>query len=82
MNWTIFHEQVFPIRHKLYRFALRITGSVHEAEEQAELDDDQDKGEDNAGQSDGEADLVVEEVFEGEAWHDFDHHSVYEHCSV
>jgi len=33
MNWTIFHEQVFPIRHKLYRFALRITGSVHEAED-------------------------------------------------
>lgn len=33
MNWTIFHQQVFPIRHKLYRFALRITGSVHEAED-------------------------------------------------
>jgi RNA polymerase sigma-70 factor (ECF subfamily) len=33
MNWTIFHEQVFPIRHKLYRFALRITGSSHEAED-------------------------------------------------
>lgn len=33
MNWAIFHEQVFPIRHKLYRFALRITGSVHEAED-------------------------------------------------
>jgi RNA polymerase sigma factor (sigma-70 family) len=33
MNWTIFHEQVFPMRHKLYRFALRITGSTHEAED-------------------------------------------------
>lgn len=33
MNWTIFHQQIFPIRHKLYRFALRITGSVHEAED-------------------------------------------------
>ncbi len=33
MNWAIFQEQVFPIRHKLYRFALRITGSVHEAED-------------------------------------------------
>ncbi len=33
MNWTIFHQQIFPIRHKLYRFALRITGSAHEAED-------------------------------------------------
>ena len=33
MTWAIFHEQVFPIRHKLYRFALRITGNVHEAED-------------------------------------------------
>ena len=33
MTWNLFHEQVFPIRHKLYRFALRITGSVHEAED-------------------------------------------------
>ena len=33
MNWAIFHEQVFPVRHKLYRFALRITGSTHEAED-------------------------------------------------
>lgn len=33
MNWSLFHEQVFPIRHKLYRFALRITGSSHEAED-------------------------------------------------
>jgi len=33
MTWDLFHEQVFPIRHKLYRFALRITGSVHEAED-------------------------------------------------
>jgi len=33
MNWAIFHEQVFPIRHKLYRFALRITGNIHEAED-------------------------------------------------
>ncbi len=33
MTRDLFHEQVFPIRHKLYRFALRITGSVHEAED-------------------------------------------------
>lgn len=33
MTWDIFHEQIFPIRHKLYRFALRITGSTHEAED-------------------------------------------------
>ncbi len=33
MNWAIFHEQVFPVRHKLYRFALRITGNAHEAED-------------------------------------------------
>jgi RNA polymerase sigma-70 factor (ECF subfamily) len=33
MNWTIFQQQVFPIRHKLYRFALRITGNTHEAED-------------------------------------------------
>ncbi|MEQ1744972.1 MAG: RNA polymerase sigma factor [Saprospiraceae bacterium] len=33
MNWTIFHEQVYPIRHKLYRFALRITGCGSEAED-------------------------------------------------
>lgn len=33
MNWTIFHQHVFPIRHKLYRFALRITGNAHEAED-------------------------------------------------
>lgn len=33
MNRTIFHQQVFPIRHKLYRFALRITGSAHDAED-------------------------------------------------
>lgn len=33
MTRAIFQEQVFPIRHKLYRFALRITGSVHEAED-------------------------------------------------
>jgi len=33
MNWTIFQQQVFPIRHKLYRFALRITGSIPDAED-------------------------------------------------
>ncbi|MBN8676718.1 MAG: RNA polymerase sigma factor [Chitinophagales bacterium] len=33
MTRTIFQEQVLPIRNKLYRFALRITGSVHEAED-------------------------------------------------
>lgn len=30
---SIFHQQVLPVRHKLYRFALKITGSVHEAED-------------------------------------------------
>lgn len=33
MNWNIFQHHVYPIRHKLYRFALRITGSVPEAED-------------------------------------------------
>lgn len=33
MNWTIFHQDIFPIRHKLYRFALRITGSAPDAED-------------------------------------------------
>lgn len=33
MNWTIFHQHVYPIRDKLYRFALRMTGSVPEAED-------------------------------------------------
>jgi RNA polymerase sigma-70 factor (ECF subfamily) len=33
MNWTIFHQEIFPIRHKLYRFALRITGSSADAED-------------------------------------------------
>ncbi|MCC7244957.1 MAG: RNA polymerase sigma factor [Saprospiraceae bacterium] len=33
MNPTLFHEQIFPIRHKLFRFALRITGNSHEAED-------------------------------------------------
>lgn len=33
MNRALFQEQIFPIRHKLYRFALRITGSIHEAED-------------------------------------------------
>ncbi|MFN4256691.1 MAG: RNA polymerase sigma factor [Saprospiraceae bacterium] len=33
MNLSIFHQQISPIRSKLYRFALRITGSVHEAED-------------------------------------------------
>lgn len=33
MNQAIFHEQIFPIRHKLFRFALRITGSAMEAED-------------------------------------------------
>ncbi|MCB0523835.1 MAG: RNA polymerase sigma factor [Saprospiraceae bacterium] len=33
MNRVIFQEQIYPIRHKLYRFALRITGSIHEAED-------------------------------------------------
>ena len=33
MNWNLFHQHVFPIRHKLYRFALKITGNTHEAED-------------------------------------------------
>jgi RNA polymerase sigma-70 factor (ECF subfamily) len=33
MTRSIFLEQIFPIRHKLYRFALRITGNSHEAED-------------------------------------------------
>lgn len=33
MNQAIFQEHIFPIRHKLFRFALRITGSAHEAED-------------------------------------------------
>ena len=33
MTRAIFQEQVLPIRNKLFRFALRITGSVHEAED-------------------------------------------------
>ncbi|MBL7805071.1 MAG: RNA polymerase sigma factor [Saprospiraceae bacterium] len=33
MNWTIFNQQIFPIRHKLYRFALRITGNAPDAED-------------------------------------------------
>ena len=30
---SIFQQQILPVRDKLYRFALRITGSVHEAED-------------------------------------------------
>ncbi|HND89020.1 MAG TPA: RNA polymerase sigma factor [Saprospiraceae bacterium] len=33
MTSAIFHEHIFPHRHKLFRFALRITGSRHEAED-------------------------------------------------
>lgn len=33
MNQAIFQQHIFPIRHKLFRFALRITGSAHEAED-------------------------------------------------
>lgn len=33
MTWSLFHEQIFPHRHKLFRFALRITGSRYEAED-------------------------------------------------
>lgn len=33
MNRTIFHQHIFPIRNKLFRFALRITGNVQEAED-------------------------------------------------
>lgn len=30
---SIFQQHIFPVRNKLYRFALRITGSIHEAED-------------------------------------------------
>jgi RNA polymerase sigma-70 factor (ECF subfamily) len=33
MNQAIFQQHIFPIRHKLFRFALRITGSAQEAED-------------------------------------------------
>ena len=33
MNRTIFQQHILPIRDKLYRFALRITGSTHDAED-------------------------------------------------
>lgn len=33
MNRSIFHDSILPIRHKLYRFALRITGQRQDAED-------------------------------------------------
>lgn len=33
MNQEIFRQYIIPLRDKLYRFALRITGSTHEAED-------------------------------------------------
>lgn len=33
MTQAIFQQHIFPIRDKLFRFALRITGSAHEAED-------------------------------------------------
>lgn len=33
MNLAIFHQQIAPVRDKLFRFAYRITGSRHEAED-------------------------------------------------
>lgn len=33
MNSLLFHTTILPIRHKLYRFALRITGRPHDAED-------------------------------------------------
>jgi RNA polymerase sigma factor (sigma-70 family) len=30
---SVFQQQILPVRDKLYRFALRITGSIHEAED-------------------------------------------------
>jgi RNA polymerase sigma-70 factor (ECF subfamily) len=33
MNWVIFQAYIYPIRHKLYRFALKITGDRHDAED-------------------------------------------------
>ena len=33
MNQTLFQQEIYPIRNKLYRFALRITGCVQDAED-------------------------------------------------
>ncbi|MCE2822506.1 MAG: RNA polymerase sigma factor [Bacteroidota bacterium] len=33
MDQEIFRQYIIPLRDKLYRFALRITGSSHEAED-------------------------------------------------
>jgi RNA polymerase sigma factor (sigma-70 family) len=33
MTRTLFQDHIFPLRHKLFRFALRITGNTHEAED-------------------------------------------------
>lgn len=33
MNLAVFHQQIAPVRDKLFRFAYRITGSRHEAED-------------------------------------------------
>jgi RNA polymerase sigma-70 factor (ECF subfamily) len=33
MNSLLFQHTILPIRHKLYRFALRITGQPHDAED-------------------------------------------------
>jgi hypothetical protein len=44
-------------------------GGRREPDEQAELDDDQHDGEDDAGQRDAEADLVVDQVAPGEVGH-------------
>lgn len=30
---NVFHQQILPVKNKIYRFALRITGSVQEAED-------------------------------------------------
>jgi hypothetical protein len=40
-----------------------------EADEQTELNDDEDQGENNAGESDREADAIVEEVASSEQCH-------------
>jgi RNA polymerase sigma factor (sigma-70 family) len=33
ITMSIFQQEILPVRDKLYRFALRITGSIHEAED-------------------------------------------------
>jgi len=42
-----------------------VGGGIEEAEEHAELNGDEDEGEDDTGEGNDEADTIVEEVFPG-----------------